>query len=168
MRREDGFSLFELAASAIIVAILAWYLLDRVLTYQEMAEKTVVESTVMNMRSGLRYREAELMTHNQENEIAALVGENPVKWLEKAPPNYLGELSAPQENEIPPGSWYFDKRERELHYLVKRDGNFVPGPSGKHELRFRVTALNGGKAAGGAGLPVQGVALTLMEPYRWF
>lgn len=166
--KEKGLTLFELAVVAAILGILALVLLDRVLVYQEMAEKTVVELTAMNMRSGMRYRVAELMVHNQEGEIAAMVGENPVKWLEAPPPNYLGELSGPQENEIFPGNWYFDKNERELHYRVKRERHFVSGPSGKHELRFRVTSSTKRAEAGGAEMPVQGVTLTLVEPYRWF
>lgn len=166
--RERGFTLFELAVVALILGVLALFLLDRLLTYQEMAEKTVVELTAMNMRSGMRYRVAELMAHNQEGEIATLVGENPIKWLETAPPNYLGELREPQDNRIAPGNWYFDKSERVLHYRIKRERNFVPGPSGKHELRFRVMALSERGAAGGTGMPVHGVALTLVEPYRWF
>lgn len=154
---ERGFTLFELLVVAVMLGILALFLLDRVLTYQEMAEKATTEMTIMNMRTGLRYQIAELLVSNQENKMAGLVGENPVKWLERAPPNYLGELKKPNWDEIPPGSWYFDLSRRELCYRVNGHRNFVSSQSGKQAVCLRVTALSGGWAR-----------LTLVEQYRWF
>lgn len=156
-RGDKGFTLFELFVAAIVLGVLALFLLDRVLTYQEMAEKTAVEMTIMNMRTGLRYQVAEFMVHNQDNEIAGLVGENPVKWLDPPPPNYIGELKSPRWDEIPPGNWYFDPGTRELCYRIKRKRNFVPGKSGKQGLCLRVTPLSR-----------NGVTLTLVEQNRLF
>ena len=156
-RGEKGFTLFELLVSAVMLGILALFLLDRMLTYQEMAEKTTVEMTVMNMRTGLRYQIAEYMTQNRDNEIDRLAGENPVKWLESPPPNYLGELSKPRSEDIPPGSWYFDLSKRALCYRVNKSRNFVSEQSGKKTMCLHVTALNNG-----------GATLTLEEAYRWF
>jgi len=152
---------------AIMLGILATILLDRMLFYQEMAEKTAVEMTVMNMRTGLRYQVAAFLVHNQESDIAGLAGENPVKWLDRSPSNYLGELRKPRWDDIPPGNWYFDISTRELCYRVNRNRNFVPGQSGKQTLCLRATALSG-KGAGGTVALVQGVRITLVEPYRWF
>lgn len=164
----NGFTVFELSVVAMVLSILALFLLDRVLTYQELAEKTAVEMTVMNMRTGLRYKVAEYLVNNQESEMARLVGENSVMWLDHPPPNYLGELRKPRWDEIPPGNWYFDLSARELCYRVSKNRNFVSGQSGKQALCLHVTALARRGKTDGSVMQVQGVTLSLVEQYRWF
>ena len=90
--RAHGFSLFELLIAAGVISVIAVLLLDRLLDYQAYAERTAMEVTIVNMRSGLRLRVAELMTQDRMQEVGKLVNENPVHWLETPPPNYLGEL----------------------------------------------------------------------------
>jgi len=167
-RGSGGFSLFEFAVVSIVLSLVSLFFFDRLLTYQEMAEKTAAEITAINMRTGLRYRVAEMLLHHQEREIATLVGANPVKWLDTLPPNYSGEMSAPKWEEIPPGNWYFDVKKREILYRVKKGRYFVPGPSGRRALRFRITASLKPAESDPSILLAEGVTLTLVEPYKWF
>ena len=51
-----------------------------------------MESTAQNIRTGLRYKVADLILANRVAEIATLADENPLNWLMDRPPNYLGEL----------------------------------------------------------------------------
>ena len=87
MRRQRGFTIFELVVVMVIASVLAIILLNRLWYYQEVAEKAAMEMTVMNMRSGLRLRIADLMMQGRMNEMAQLVQENPINWLETLPAN---------------------------------------------------------------------------------
>lgn len=160
-RKQTGGTLLELAVASIIIAALAIFLLNRMQRYQEIAEKTVMETTVVNMRSGLRLRVAELMVQGRMGEMGSLSRENPISWLEASPPNYAGELKHPEQQAIPPGSWYFDTARRQLVYLPDRSRYFKPGTDGEKAIRFRVTAT------AGQGGRVEGINISLVSPYDW-
>ena len=51
---ERGYSLLEFLIASVIISLVAVFLLERLLTYQEYAEQAAMELTVTNMRSGLR------------------------------------------------------------------------------------------------------------------
>ena len=73
--------MFELVVVIVITSVIVITLLNRFLYYQEMAEKSVMEMTVMNMRSGLRLRIAELIMQDRMSEAGRLLQENPITWL---------------------------------------------------------------------------------------
>ena len=166
-RRERGFTLLEFGVAGVILSVLAFILLDRLAYYQDFAEKTAVEMTIMNMRSGLRYRVAEMLLHGQEAELPGLASENPVKWLEKRPPQYVGEGNVLHWSDLPPGSWGFDKNRRELIYRVKGRQDFVSAKSDEQGLRLHVRLLKGTPSQSGQERVV-GAELVLVENYRWF
>jgi len=139
---EHGFSLFEFFVAASVISLIAALLLERLLVYQEYAERTAMELTVTNMRSGLRLRTAEFMTQGRLHEVGKLINENPVRWLETPPPNYLGELAHPVPAALPQGNWYFETTTRELVYLP-RDNRFFTAAwnSRKDAMRFHVVGV---------------------------
>jgi prepilin-type N-terminal cleavage/methylation domain-containing protein len=140
--RERGFNLFELLIAAGVISVIAVLLLDRLLSYQAYAERTAMEVTVVNMRSGLRLRVAEFMTQDRMQEIGKLVNENPVRWLETPPPNYLGELADPLPKTLEQGNWYFDTTRRELVYLPRSNRYFMAlWDDRKDAMRFQVTGV---------------------------
>lgn len=161
-KKQTGGTLLELAVASIIIAVLAVLLLNRMQRYQEAAEKTVMETTVVNMRSGLRWRVAELMVQGRMDEMGRLSRESPVLWLEAPPSNYVGPVDNPEQQAIPPGSWYFDTTRRELVYLPDRSKYFRPGPDGEKAVRYRVTAT-----AGQRNGQVEGINISLVRPYDW-
>ena len=157
MGGEYGITLFEMLVMSVVLGVLSLFLFDRVLTYQEMAEKSAVDMTIMNMRTGLRYQMADYLVQNQDQKIAGLVGQNPVKWLVTPPPNYLGETQGQPEKEIARGNWYFDTNMRELCYSVDKGRNFVPAQSNQQILCVHIALLSKGV-----------VGLTPVTQYRWF
>lgn len=165
-QKQRGGSLLELAVVGIVLGVLAFVLLQRLLRYQELAEKTVMETTVVNMRSGLRLKVAELTMRQRTDEIRHLVGQNPIDWLESPPPNYLGEIDDPARNPLPPGSWYYDKTSHELVYLPDRNRHLRPAADGRKIIRFHVTSTiqQAGKANGEA---LQSVTISPVMPYDW-
>lgn len=167
-QRRRGFTLLGLLIEIIIIALVYVGLLERLQYYQEYAEKTVMEVTVRNMRTGLQLRVADLMMHDQMKEAGHLLRVNPITWLEAPPPNYLGELKAPQDVDIPRGNWYFNLSRQELTYLPEHRRFFESGSNEKKSVRYRVTAMkySPGKNEGDEGQP-EGIALSLVDKYTW-
>lgn len=167
-----GFTLFEFAVVAAMLAILAAVLLDRLAYYQEMAEKMNMETTAGALRSALLLKVAEYMTAGQKIEYEQLARENPMDWLEVKPPNYAGAFDGPPPSALPRGSWYFDRAGGILVYQVNQGRHFVPDRRELRQVRFRL-ALFYGEIQSGEGLgdslrPVSGIKLTPVEPYHWF
>lgn len=160
-KRQAGFTLLELLGIILLVSVLTLVLYDRFLGYQALAEKTVMEMTVINMRSGLRWRVGELMIEGRADKMASLLDENPIKWLVAPPPNYIGAFQNPEQHPISGNAWYFDIRRHELIYRQGRDSVFATDHSHAKVWRFKVTAVtspaaNGPKTVG----KVQGITLT--------
>ncbi len=170
---RNGFTLFELVVVIVITSVLAIILLNRFLYYQEIAEKTAMDMTVMNMRSGLRLRVAELMMQDRMNEAGQLLQENPITWLETLPLNYKGKMAGSKQTALIPGNWYFDTGRKELVYQVQHDRFFKSGEdsttSKDSTIRFHVTAVKHSRQNGnGAVHKVEGVTLTSVTEYHWF
>lgn len=162
--RRRGFTLYELIVVVIIISVLAGVLLDRMRYYQEYAKKTAMDVTLRNMRNGLRLQVADLMTRDRMGEAGKLLKQNPITWLDRPPPNYIGELAAPRADSIPPGNWYFDLSAHELVYLPDDHQFFdYPASTGK-ALHFRVMAITSSKEKNGSANPkVEGLSLMLIN-----
>ena len=169
--RAGRFTLLELLVTALVIGILAAVFLNRVLFYQEQAEKIVMEATARNIRTSLHIRLADMMIHNRQSEIPLLAGENPINWLATEPGNYLGEYDGPKPEEMQASGWYFDVKEKTLVYLPDMAEHFQPDPAGRKRVRYRVVPGHGRDKENGAGADigmVEDVVLELREPYRWF
>ena len=57
-KKASGITLLEFAMVAVIFAALIGTVLSALVYYEELAEKTVVETTIINMRAGLRWQVA--------------------------------------------------------------------------------------------------------------
>jgi general secretion pathway protein G len=114
-----GFTLFELAVVAIVTSLLAVVLLQRLWSYQEVAEQAAMRSVLSSLSLGLRAQTLSLYTQGREADVAALAEQNPMQWLAAKPANYRGEFSAPSLEEIDGNSWFFDKSNKKLAYLLR-------------------------------------------------
>lgn len=163
-RREAGSGWLEFAVAAVALSVLGAVLLQHLIAYQALAERTTVELTIMNMRAGMRYRIAELILAGRTREVRGLVGANPVAWLARPPEGYLGELEGGDgRGAIPRGAWYFDRVSRELVYRVNNDSGFRALDGGGSEIRLRVVP---GYDADRDGA-LLGVALAEINRYHW-
>ena len=125
-RRSPGFSLFELTVCIALIGVFAGVLLDRLLYYEEAAEKAVVELQASTLKVALQVHVGDLISRNQKLDYAVIARENPMRWLEHPLVGYRGEFSTDAAAQLPKGSWYFDRSTAELVYLVKLDRNFRP------------------------------------------
>lgn len=167
MRIQRGFTIFELVVVIAIASVMVTILLNRLWYYQEVAEKTAMEMTLMNMRSGLRLRIADLMMQDRMSEAAQLTQENPITWLETLPLNYRGQMAGLNPTAMIPGSWYFDAGRQELVYQVQHDRFFKSGE--ENTIRFHVTAVKHPRQDGNSIVrKVEGITLTSVTQYHWF
>lgn len=163
-RRPRGFTLFELVIVVCLVGILASIALDRLLRYQEIAEKTAMEATIGAIRSAQALQSASRILDGGLVAVGRMQTENPVGWLAQPPPGYLGGLRDPALDQVPGGSWYFDLKNNELVYRPQHTRYFTPGPDGTDLIRFRVVARLG------SGQPPRELAeldIRPIAPIRW-
>jgi general secretion pathway protein G len=138
-RRARGFTLFELAVSAIIVALLTVLLLSRLQTYQQDAEQVAADRLVSTLRAALKIKIAQLSVAKKEHELQSIIDENPMGWLVAPPKNYLGEYNSPEQKQLPDHVWYYDRSAKELVFKPSQEKRFG---SGKQTLlKFKVKFL---------------------------
>ena len=161
--RQTGLTWLEFSVVASVLAVLAGSLLTALLYYEELAEATVVELTIENVRSGLRYQIADRLVAGRTPEIGQLLGANPVSWLERSPDGYVGIVRTGSVRSLPAGSWFYDIDRGEIGYLPKLSFHLVAEPGGRATLRWRMQALR-------SAMPgdVEGLMLVAVTPYRWF
>jgi len=170
--RPGGFSRLELMVAVLVIAILAGILLERLLHYQEMAEKARMEYAISSIKSGLRQRMASLLVAGRAQDYRLLAKQNPMDLLEGKPDNYAGELTAVDGEQLASGTWYFDQEARALVYLVRRGAHFQSAGAGRKRVRLKIVIVQNsaeaGKGSGSEDDPVNSVAIEIVEPYRWF
>ncbi|WP_020652177.1 hypothetical protein [Massilia niastensis] len=132
LARAGGATRFEFAVCAALVALLAGMLLLRLLDYRVQSERTAAYHVVGALRTALAARAAQAPTRAS---LAALAQENPIRWLDRKPVNYLGEYYTPDLAELEKGAWFFDRSDRSINYLLRSD-TFSSGSS--KLLKFKV------------------------------
>ncbi len=169
-RREGGRVRFEVMLPLVLVVALMAVLLERLLYYEEYAEKTMVELTVTSMRAGLHVRRAEAVVARALGQEIAMPETNPVRWLGVVPPNYAGEFDGPAPAGAGDGIWFYDRLARELVYRPSLQRHFLPDAEGRREVRVRFVRREPSAATAQAArsLPWEGAAVVLARPYEWF
>lgn len=165
---QRGFSLLELAGAFTLVAIVAAVLLDRLMYYEELAEKARMEATISTLKSALRVRMATMMIEGRAHEYRLLAGQNPIDWLDRMPDDYRGAVA--DIAGMPAGAWYFDHADRTLVYLVRNGRYFQPDSEGLKRVRLNVVSVSNRPGTGlssGMVEPSDTVAIRLLEPYHW-
>ena len=166
MRRPRGFTLIELVVVLSAVALLFGVALDRLLRYQELAERAAMEQNVAVINMALTMKFASLVTAGRAEAIEADVGANPVKLLARPPENYLGELYAPDPASLERRSWYYDRQSGELVYLPKQSRSLSSASGALDRLRFRI-ALTEVSSEPAVARELRQPYLAAMAPFKW-
>lgn len=145
-----------LGVSAVVISLLALWLLAALEETEERAEALMVELIHRNMRTGLALAMGEALLQGREAQIVSWAGANPVRWLGHEPQGYRGECDRPAQ-ELGEGEWCFDRVRRELAYRPRHDIRRGPGQGagGKDILRWRVVATQPARSGLDAGLRVE-------------
>src|SRR5258708_35168688 len=97
---QCGASFVEFAVCMALIGIFVGVLLERSLYYQEYAEKTAMESTAQNIRTGLRYKVADLVLSHPVAEIQTVADEKPMGLLAGKAGGYVGDLDFSRTREV--------------------------------------------------------------------
>jgi len=158
-----GFTVFELVVSLTLIAVFVAGLLATLLYYEELAEKTVVDLTIRNIRSGLRLELARQITAGGIPDVAGLAASNPVAWLETFPQGYRGEIRSGAAADLEKGGWYFDAQRRELVYVPRLSFHFQMPAGGAPRIGWRLQMRSAG-----AGTGAMSWIEVVPTDYRWF
>ena len=114
-----------------------------------------------------------MIVRNADAEIPKLAEQNPIEWLAEKPHIYAGDFNGAAPAEVvPPRSWYYDARARQLVYRVQRTRYLESPRNAENDIRFKVWVEQG--ALPGAEMlaePLRGIRraeFAPVEPYRWF
>jgi hypothetical protein len=165
--RQDGASYLEIVVSMVLLAIFLIVFTEKAFYYQEYGEMTAMQMTVANMRTGLKYKIADLIMNNRLSEIPTLADENPMNWLAERPGNYLGEFDSPPQDGTA-GTWFYDKRNRELVYTVNNRRHFVPSVGQDFTVRYRAVRVEAPRDTSGQATHARvWVNLVQSQEYTW-
>lgn len=144
-RKDAGFSLFELVVFIICVAIIYATAANRFAEFPEQAERANFLAVTTQLQSGVSLELMLAMAEGNLISIADYENSNPMALMLEAPSNYLGEFDFVDNERIQRRSWYYDKRNQELVYLVANPDNVYLQDDGgliaTDEIRFRIEIL---------------------------
>jgi hypothetical protein len=164
-RRQGGFSKFEFGVAAILFAVLVGVANSRLNDYQEKIETVAAEQLIASLRAGLTLRMSQLTATQRRHDLAAILDENPIAWLNKKPENYLGEYYSPDNEILAPGNWYFDRSDKTLVYLLNRQKSFAFHSAILLKFKVRSLRLPPTSAATAPAAPVENVSL--VQVFDW-
>jgi general secretion pathway protein G len=167
-RSQNGFSALELAVSVSVVLVFGGVLLERMLFYQEVAEKAGMELEVTTLKLALQARIGTQIAEHQPVDYPAMARDNPVRWLDAPMAGYRGEPGPEEARLLSGGSWYFDRQALELIYLPTLDLHLEADSTGRKRVRFRVQVLRAQAGARKDDAAMIGLRLVPVEGYRWF
>lgn len=178
MSKCRGASMLELLAAMTLIAVFAAILLNRLMFYQEVAEKAKVEYTISILKSALRLQMATMLTEGRTRDYALLARQNPLDWLKEKSddPAYVSVAAGLASGRKISDQWQFDPDSGTLTYWPVHDEHLQPDASGQKRIRVQVKAIYStpellASDGGDRAQPVAGTVFSLrleVEPYRWF
>lgn len=170
-RRDGGFSLLELVVVIVIISVLLVVAMSRLLALQVDAERVSMEMMAGTLRSAIGMKVAESIVKSKVAELSSFEDGNPMTLLAETPRNYLGELERMEPAKLEDGSWYFDKHDKVLVYLVRNKGFFTGGLPSPARARFKMKVVYSDRNRDGKFDPredaIEGLSLRPVESYSW-
>jgi hypothetical protein len=185
----------ELVTAALILAILIGTFSRHVLIIFSQAEKSMVNSTVLNINSVLNYRAALAVMRGEYQELKLLEEVNPMEDMSSnleindfdmamknipfvlaagsltTPANYGGVINAYTMESMEKGLWYFNQDNRYLIYLVSNSEFFSSDVEGLPRIRFRIAIDYKDRNSNGQYDPdvdeFQTMKLRSLDHYQW-
>ena len=190
-------SRLELVFAIIVILVLLSIFLNRMIIMLAHAERSMIETSVVNMNSALRVYALHAQMRNDYQTLSAMQHVNPVVLLNEQPdwkltrdqfeaeqlaatvkarvsgklPNYAGEMSETEAAELPAGSWYFDTDNRMLVYRIRNAEIFRSELSGPARIRYQLKLDYIDNAGDGRYTPgidtLRSVNLQPLDDFQW-
>jgi prepilin-type N-terminal cleavage/methylation domain-containing protein len=171
MQRSRGFTLIELVVVVIIVGIMIGLALDRLLPLIGRAQRAAYLEVRADLQTALILEAADRITRGESATLPELAAGNPMRWLLRAPTNYLGSFRWPEPDSLPRAVWYFDEHAGALVYRVGRYTRFEPknGPGDRIELKvaFVYADRDANGSYDAAVDRFDGLSLEPVHAYEW-
>lgn len=119
--RCRGATRFEFVVCVVVMGLLAGGLLGRLLEWRAQSERAAAYHVVGALRTALAARETQLVTAAGKDAALSLLQENPMGWLIRQPANYIGEYYSPDPEMLRRGTWFFDRTDRTVNYVLSSD-----------------------------------------------
>lgn len=186
LARSGGFSLFELVVFIICVAIVYAVAANRFAEFPEAAERANFFAVTTEIQTGVNLELLLGLIGGSSQRLANYEDSNPMDFLLQAPSNYLGAFDFVDTDRLTRRSWYFDRQQGELVYLVNNSDNVFLLANGSQlptdEIRFKIemrylgdrrgeTSFSENEAIGSGdnnqNRRLSGMILTPVVPYHW-
>lgn len=146
----------EAALYAVIAAILIAIVVERLLDYMEIAERSSVQATIANLTAAINTRLAYEVMRGEIGNVSDWPRRNPFDLAHASASNFAGEMDTSAAGAMTRGAWAFDVVRGELVYRPRlHRGLETTDPTGA--LRFRAVIDARGF----------GYRLDADPPYRW-
>lgn len=154
----------ELVVAWIIIAVFIGIFMRYMLLVFARAEHVMVETTITNINSSLKYHAALAALNKDKDFLTRIRTESPYRIIETAqqayytregpsasvsniqlksflavPENYIGVLFNPDPSDIDAGLWYYDMTDNTLNYRVRNSEFFYSDQNGVPLIKYRVT-----------------------------
>ncbi|MDT8281175.1 MAG: prepilin-type N-terminal cleavage/methylation domain-containing protein [Gammaproteobacteria bacterium] len=167
IRKQQGFTLFELVVVVLLVGVFMTFAIDRMLRIQIAAERVSVQQTIAALKSAVTLQVAEMVVNSGLNSITTLENTNPMNYLQELPYNYSGLKSDQEVAHFPPASWYYDPLQNILVYRVKNTPYFTTSLAGTPRIRLKIEVIYGQEVSHRKSENIRGVTVKSMDDYSW-
>lgn len=153
-----GWPLYEIALVIVIAGCVLAVLAQRIEAVLELAEKTAVETNIINLRTGLRLEQAKRIA--QGKSVTDLAGRNPLDFLQVPLVGQDKQKQGGFEKLAQGAGWYYESKNAILMYRPARSRHLVIQNSGADKLlQWRIQVLAGSNDS---------VDVVAIKPYQWF
>lgn len=190
---DRNLSRLEMVVSVTIIMLFVGAFMQHMLIVFARAERSMVDRTVININTALKYRAVFDLMRSDYGDLAKMESTNPMAVTEmeqpdndstprrvqpesgiagfSRPANYIGEFANPDPAAEPRGVWYYDKDGHQLVYIVRYTEFFSSDLPGVPRLRFRVKIDYIDNDGNGKFDPpvdkYRSVQLQSMDKYEW-
>ena len=137
LKKQHGFTLFELIVVILLVGVFMSFAIDRMLRIQIDAERVSVQQTIATLKSAVILQVAEMVVNKGINSIATLENTN------------------------------YDSQQDILVYKVKNTKYFASSLPGTSRIRLKVVAIYRNEASHSDNSAVRGISIKSMDDYFW-
>ena len=182
-------------AFVIILALIGLFMRHMYIVFAE-AEQSMVNGTVNNINSALKYQALFYLMKEDYRDLADLAAVNPMDAMQGnqmnrllsggtisskqvgteyrsiiKPGNYIGAFDDPDPSELGKGVWYYDTGRRLLVYIIRNTEFFSSDLGGMPRLRFRIEVEYEDTDGNGVFDPpvdkYRSVHISCLDHYEW-